>query len=168
MRNRFEDFDKFEAEAAAKPLEIKWGGKKYELPGEMSAAQMGRVQRIRAAVLELQEAAERDPDHELSEEETEQIRAAASFNVEAEAREAFGDEIVDEWLDAGMGHKTLRRIFSWALQLYEGADGEEAESEGEVEAPQRAPRKKTTSRRSGSSTTGRRSKPTSTASTESS
>lgn len=179
MSRRFRDFDSFLEEQTKEPVTIGLFDKEWALPEQASAEQILRLQRVRAASVQLAQVVQGDAERVLSDAEITEFKSnLEDFDIQKEAEQLLGRENVAAWMkDHGLTFKALASIFWWAVSVYEGSDAAFAggEDPGEARAPKGAAQKraqakhqtakKAASRRSTSSKTSGRSKPTSTAST---
>jgi hypothetical protein len=179
MTNRFRDFDAFfeEKDGPKEPFMIRLFGKEWTLPDDAAADQILRLQRVRSSSLQLAIKTKADLAATLTDAEVAEFKdSLGGFDIKKEAHELLGEDNVTAWLkDHKLPYKKLTSIFWWAVSVHEGSVSA-SDGPGEPKAPKGAAQKATrakvarakTARRkktSRSSSTGGRSKPTSTAST---
>lgn len=161
------DFDAFDAEQEGRGPTVRVAGKEWTLPADVPARTIARIQRLRVELGgQLSGLSDDDdvPAHLLE-------GLAELESPVAILRSLVGDDLVDGMLDAGMGSRAARRLAAVALHYYE--TGLWDPTVGNPQAPNGAPRKPAdrkpkTGKHSGgktSSSTGKRSKATSSAST---
>ena len=108
---RFRDFD--DALEDLEPVQFKMLGERYELPGELSIAKIGKITKLSS--------------QQLSTETFENL-----------AREYLGKEIYESLVKSGAGFKRMRALFSWLNYIYTGVRVDEkgnivVEDENETE-----------------------------------
>lgn len=165
------DFDAFVAEAEGDGGRVvRVAGQEWTLPGDVPAATIARLQRLRVDVGRLLADGGLSDDDDVPASLMEGLSELES--PVAILRSLIGDDLVDGMLDAGMGSATSRMLAATALHFYE--TGEWDPTVGNPQAPKGAPRQpqdrkpKGKAKGSGgktSSSTGQRSKRTSSAST---
>lgn len=176
MTEQVHSFDRWRARHAAPPIPVEAFGESFTIPAEESALvalYLGHVEQFQREFDELRKRAEADPDATMDDEDVARIRENAQEQREmlAEVVDAIaGDGAFNRWATAGAAAADFNRFVLYCRALWSGVDP------GEAPPPNRGarraaakPRKAASARKSPtSSTSGRTSKRTSSASTKSS
>lgn len=143
MSDRFHNFDRFLEENTDDlgSVSVRLFGKKWTLPADVPAAAMARAKRYIEGMVELKALLdERGEDGQVSDDEAVEIMGRMAFDYDTELRSLLGDELVDKWVELGLGHKRTQAIYWRVVAVYEDA------GEGEKEPARKTTRKKTTAK----------------------
>lgn len=135
---RFYDFDAAFAELDEAGIPFRLLGQVWQLPVDVPADVILRIQRLMGMVAEMEAAvAKAQASGEPVEFDMDQV-VAEDLSYERIVRQMVGDELVDKWVERGIGYRMLQAVSQRLFAIYTGQD---PDAEGEAPAANRAARR---------------------------
>lgn len=131
MSNPAHDFDAWYAENIKNTIPIRLMGKTWELPGDAPAAALLKLQRLEHVILTATTDEDIPDDLDLG-----------ALSYENIVRDLVGGDLLQQWLDAGIGSRLLQEVSRRLYRIYTGREvASDDDSEGDGAAG-KAPAKK--------------------------
>ena len=138
---RFYDFDAAFAELDETGIPFRLLGEVWQLPTDVPADVILRIQRLMGMVAEMEAAVARAQETgEPIEFDTDKV-IAEDLSYERIVRQMVGDELVDEWVRRGIGYRMLQAVSQRLFAIYTGQDPD-GDGLGEAPAANRAARRR--------------------------
>jgi hypothetical protein len=116
------DFDAWYEENVDPTIPFKLMGKDWEIPGDIPAIAMLRLERIERLIATADDDTELPGDLSLDD-----------VSYEGLTRMMLGDELVDQWLAAGIGARKLQGVTRQLFAIYRSRQRGEAEGKEETD-----------------------------------
>lgn len=127
------DFDAWYAQSVEATIPFKILGETWDLPGDVDAAVLLKLQRLEQYTAELVAAkAAGEPFPDIPDGIT--VEDMEGFSFERICRDLAGDDIVDQWLAKGIPSQMLRAASKRLYAIHSGRDADEAIGLGKPQA----------------------------------
>lgn len=147
---RFFDFDEWYAEAQGETIPFRLLGEVWQLPADIEATKILRIQRLEQAVTQASVTGKLPDGFE---------QVLEDLSYEKLCREMVGDEIVDAWLGKGIRIKMMQAVSRRLYAIYTGTDADTATGQAATPKGEAKPRTKAGRRTAAKKTTAARRKP---------